>query len=103
MTTQKAIEQRPDVVEGAVRALIGAQQALKRDPARATEAAKKLFPAAEADLIAELIRRDAPFYDPTISARSVEALNEFSRNLGLLSAAPAYERGRGNPVPVSLA
>jgi NitT/TauT family transport system substrate-binding protein len=90
VTTQKAIEQRPDVVEGAVRALIGAQQALKRDPARATEAAKRLFPAAEAGLIAELIRRDAPFYDPTISARSVVALNEFARNLGLLSAAPAY-------------
>ena len=90
VTTQKSVEQQPNVVEGAVRALIGAQQALRRDPARATEAAKRLFPAAEADLIAELIRRDAPFYDPTISARSVVALNEFSRNLGLLSAAPAY-------------
>src|SRR5688572_2707991 len=92
VTTQKAIEQRPDVVEGAVRALIGAQQALKRDPARATEAARRLFPAAEAGLIAELIRRDAPFYDPAISARSVAALNEFARNLGLLSAAPAYDK-----------
>jgi len=90
VTTQKSVEQQPNVVEGAVRALIGAQQALRRDPARATEAAKRLFPAAEADLIAELIRRDAPFYDPTISARSVVALNEFARNLGLLSAAPAY-------------
>jgi ABC-type nitrate/sulfonate/bicarbonate transport system substrate-binding protein len=90
VTTQKTIEQQPDVVEGAVRALIGAQQALKRDPARATEAAKRLFPAAETDLIAELIRRDAPFYDPTISARSVVALNEFARDLGLLSATPAY-------------
>jgi len=92
VTTQKAIEQRPDVVEGAARALIGAQQALKRDPSRATEAAKRLFPAAEAGLIAELIRRDAPFYDPAISARSVAALNEFARNLGLLSAAPAYDK-----------
>jgi len=92
VTTQKTIEQQPDVVEGAVRALIGAQQALKRDPARATEAAKRLFPAAEAGLIAELIRRDAPFYDPTISARSVAALNEFARDLGLLSAAPAYDQ-----------
>jgi NitT/TauT family transport system substrate-binding protein len=92
VTTQKAIEQRPDVVEAAVRALVGAQQALKRDPARATEAAKRLFPEAETGLIAELIRRDAPFYDPAISARSVAALNEFARDLGLLSGTPAYDQ-----------
>ena len=92
VTTQKSIEQQPDVVEGAVRALIGAQQALRRNPERATEAAKRLFPAAETGLIAELIRRDAPFYDPAISARSVAALNEFARALGLLSGAPAYDQ-----------
>ena len=92
VTTQENIEQRSAVVEAAVRALIGAQQALKRDPARATEAAKRLFPAVEGGLIAELIRRDAPFYDPAISSRSVAALNEFARGLGLLSAAPAYDK-----------
>src|SRR5262245_25267819 len=92
VTTQRCIEERPGVVEGAVRALIGAQQALKRDPTRATEAAQKLFPQVEAGLIAELIRRDAPFYDPAIAARSVAALNEFARSLGILSAAPAYDQ-----------
>jgi ABC-type nitrate/sulfonate/bicarbonate transport system substrate-binding protein len=92
VTTQKNIDERPAVVESAVRALIGAQQALKRDPARAAEAAKRLFPAAEAGLITELIRRDAPFYDPTVSARSVVALNEFARNLGLLSTTPSYDQ-----------
>src|SRR5262245_46437841 len=92
VTRQETIERQPDVVAGAVRALIGAQQALKRDPGRATEAAKRLFPPAEAGLIAELIRRDAPFYDPTIAARSVVALNEFARSLGILSSTPAYDQ-----------
>jgi NitT/TauT family transport system substrate-binding protein len=92
VTTQKTIDRQPDLVEAAARALIGAQQALKRDPARAMEAAKRLFPEFEAGLIAELIRRDAPFYDPAISSRSVEALNGFARSLGILSGAVSYDQ-----------
>lgn len=91
VTTQKKIDEEPDVVAAAVRALIGAQQALKRDPGLATEASRKLFPAAEAGLIAELIRRDAPFYDPAISPRTVDALNGFARNMGLLSGTATYD------------
>jgi ABC-type nitrate/sulfonate/bicarbonate transport system substrate-binding protein len=92
VTTQNTIEQQPALIEGAVRALVGAQQALKRDPGRATEAAQRLFPATEAGLIAELIRRDAPFYDAAISTQSVDALNRFARDLGILSGAPAYDQ-----------
>ena len=92
VTTQKRIDQEPELVAAAVRALVGAQQALKQDPARATEVGRKLFPATEAGLIAELVRRDAPFYDPGISARSVDALSDFSRGLGILTAAATYEQ-----------
>lgn len=92
VTTQKKIDEEPDVVAAAVRALIGAQQALKRDPGLATEAGRKLFPAAEAGLIAELIRRDAPFYDASISTHSVDALNSFARDLGILSGTAPYEQ-----------
>ena len=92
VTTQKKIDQEPELVAAAVRALVGAQQALKQDPARATEVGRKLFPATEAGLIAELIRRDAPFYDPGISARSVDALSDFSRGLGILSGEAEYEQ-----------
>ena len=92
VTTQKRIDQEPELVAAAVRALVGAQQALKQDPARATEVGRKLFPATEAGLIAELIRRDAPFYDPRISARSVDALSDFSRGLGILSGEAEYEQ-----------
>ncbi|OGA23660.1 MAG: nitrate ABC transporter substrate-binding protein, partial [Betaproteobacteria bacterium RIFCSPLOWO2_02_FULL_67_26] len=67
VTTQKKIDGEPDQVAAAVRALVAAQRALKEDPSRATAVGRKLFPEAEAALIAGLIRRDAPFYDPAIS------------------------------------
>jgi ABC-type nitrate/sulfonate/bicarbonate transport system substrate-binding protein len=92
VTTQERIDRQPAVVESAVRALVGAQQALKRDSGRATEAAKRLFPTTESGLIAELIRRDAPFYDAAISPRSVDALNRFARDLGILSGTPTYDQ-----------
>ena len=68
-----------------VRALVKAQRALREHPSRATEVGRKRFPPAEADIIAELIRRDAPFYQPTISPETVRSLNTFARNAGLLS------------------
>src|SRR5215471_9547326 len=66
-TTDRLIAQSPDVAAAAVRALVKTQTALEADVARATEVGRKLFPPAEAELIAELIRRDLPHYDPTIS------------------------------------
>ncbi len=91
VTTQKHIDEQPEVVAAAVRALISAQQALRRDPGLATQAASKLFPAVETGLIAELIRRDVPFYDPAISPQSVDALNGLGRDMGLLSGSVAYD------------
>jgi len=90
-TTQEKIGAEPRVVESAVRAVVGAQQALKADPTLATRAAEKHFPPAERKLIAELVRRDASYYDPLISRESVRALNEFARAMGLLSRESAYE------------
>lgn len=92
VTTQRKIDERPELVAAAVRALVGAQQALKQEPARATEVGKKLFPGTEASLIAGLIGRDAPFYDPVISPRMVDALNRFARDLGILSGAATYDQ-----------
>jgi len=97
VTAQKKIEEEPKVVEAAVRALVAAQRALKLDPERATAVGRKLFPEAEAGLIAELIRRDAPFYDPAISPKSVEAMNRFARDIGILSAFVPFEAVVWNP------
>ena len=92
VATQKTIDERPDAVAGAIRAVVRAQRALKDDPSLAATAAKRLFPAAELALIPELVGRDAPYYDPTISRETVDSLNAFARATGLLSGAPAYER-----------
>jgi len=92
VTTQQRIDQDPELVAAAVRALVGAQQGLKEDPARATAVGRKLFPETEASLIAELIRRDTPFYDASISTQSVDALNVFSRSLDILSSAATYDQ-----------
>ena len=91
VASQKLIDTKPELARAAIRAVKAAQQILRRDPARATGIANKLFPATEASLIAELIRRDAPYYDADISPRSVEAMNRFARELGLLSKAVGYE------------
>jgi len=90
-TSERLIREKPDAARAAIRAVNAAQQILKRDPARATEVGKRLFPATEASLIAELIRRDAPFYDAEISPGSVESMNRFARDLGLLSRNVSYE------------
>lgn len=91
-TTDELIAAEPEKVAAAVRAIVRTQRALKADPARATEVGRKLFPAAEAELIADLIRRDLPFYDPAISREAVAGMNEFSREMGTLTGDVPYER-----------
>jgi NitT/TauT family transport system substrate-binding protein len=91
VTSDRLIQGNPDAAKAAIRAVKAAQQILKTDPGRATEVGKKLFPPTEAGLIAGLIRRDVPFYDPTISETTVESMNRFARDLGLLSRQVKYE------------
>ena len=67
------------------------QKALKADHTIATRVGQKLFPAHEASLIAELIRRDLPFYDPTVSREFVSGMTEFQRQMGLIDREVAYE------------
>ncbi len=59
---------------------------------RAGEVGRKLFPAAEADLIVELIRRDLPFYDATISREFVAGMTAFLRSQNILKNDVAYEQ-----------
>jgi NitT/TauT family transport system substrate-binding protein len=59
---------------------------------RATEVGRKRFPPSEAELIAELIRRDLPYYDPTITEETVTHMNRFAQDIGLLSAPVAYDQ-----------
>jgi NitT/TauT family transport system substrate-binding protein len=91
-TTDRLIERSPDAAAAAVRALVGTQVALKENVARATDVGRKLFPPSEAELIAELIRRDLPYYDPTISQTFVAGMNQFCRDVGILTGDVPYEK-----------
>src|SRR5579875_1593521 len=92
VTTERLLAEQPRAAEAAVRALVAAQRALRADPARATEVGRKRFPPEEAELIAELIRRDAPYYDPAISPETVARLNQFAQDVGLLARPVPYEQ-----------
>ena len=43
-------------------------------------------------MITDLIRRDLPYYDATISPAFVEGMNGFARDIGILSGHPPYEQ-----------
>lgn len=90
-TSDRLIERSPDKAEAAVRAIVKTQAALRADPSLATEVGRKLFPPTEAGLIAELIRRDLPYYDAAISPSFVEGMNAFARDIGILKGHPRYE------------
>ena len=90
--TDALIARSPETAAAAVRAIVKTQAALKADPSRATAVGRKLFPPEEASLIAELIRRDVPYYDPTISPAFVVAMNRFAREIGILKGDPPYEQ-----------
>lgn len=91
-TTDRLIDERPELAAAAVRAIVKTQQALKADVTRAAEVGGKLFPPSEAELIVELIRRDLPYYDASISETCVAGMNQFARDLGLLSGDVPYDK-----------
>jgi len=92
IATDKRIHEEPDSARAAIRALMKAHRALKEDANRATAVAEKRFPPAEAKLIAELVRRDLPYYDPTIPEDKVMSMNRFAQEIGLLSQPVPYDR-----------
>jgi ABC-type nitrate/sulfonate/bicarbonate transport system substrate-binding protein len=90
-TTDRLIERSPHAAAAAVRAIVSTHAALREDVTRATQVGRKLFPPSEAALIAELIRRDLPYYDASISQTFVAGMNKFSRDAGILAADVGYE------------
>jgi ABC-type nitrate/sulfonate/bicarbonate transport system substrate-binding protein len=74
-----------------VRAVRRAQATLAEDPERATAVGERIFPAEQAYLIAELVRRDVPYYDAEISERAIDGMKRFARERGLLDSDPPYE------------
>ena len=92
VATDSRIKAEHESARAAIRALMKAHKALKENVQRATEVGNKRFPPSEAELIAELVRRDLPYYDPTISESTVASMNRFARDIGLLGADVPYDR-----------
>ena len=92
VATEKRIKDEPGSVRAAIRALKRAHKALKEDVSLATQVGKKRFPPSEADLIAELVRRDLPYYDANIPQTKVVSMNRFAQDIGLLSGPVPYDR-----------
>ena len=92
ITTDALIERDPERVAAAVRAIVKTQQALRAEPTRATEVGKRRFPPDAVELIATLVERDLPFYDPAISEEAVAGLNRFTQSVGLVPGPVPYEQ-----------
>jgi ABC-type nitrate/sulfonate/bicarbonate transport system substrate-binding protein len=90
-TRAELVAKEPDKAAAAVRALVKTQKALKADPSRATKVGEKWFPAFEASLIATLVERDLPYYDPAISQDAFDSMCRFAQKTGLTKGVGRYE------------
>jgi len=90
--TDRLIDSSPETAAAVICAVVKTHAALKADPERAAEVGRKLFPPSEASLIAELIRRDLPYYDAAISPEFVAGMNQFARDIGILHGDVPYDR-----------
>ena len=100
--TDRLLERSPDTAAAVTRAIREAHAALRRDLSLATGIGRKLFPPAEAELIAELIRRDLPYYDTAISRSFVAGMNQFARDLDILRGDVPYEQVVAPQLPAAL-
>jgi hypothetical protein len=80
------------MVAAGVRAVVAAQLELKRDVSLATAVGRRFFPAAEAELIADVVSRDLPYYTPTITDEALAGLVRFCHATGLLKGSPSREQ-----------
>jgi ABC-type nitrate/sulfonate/bicarbonate transport system substrate-binding protein len=90
--TDRLIAQMPHLPRAVTSAIVKTHTALKKNPDLATDIGRKLFPAHEADLIAELVRRDLPYYDTSISRDFVAGMNQFARDTCILVGDVPYEK-----------
>ncbi len=91
-TTESNIETKRERVEAVIRAIVRAQSVLRQDPSRVTAVTKKLFPPVEAELMGQILARDAEFYQPLISTEAIEEMNRFAQAVGQLSSPVPYEQ-----------
>ncbi len=82
----------PDLAGRIRRAMDRTHAALRQDLSLATTVGRALFPPTEAEMIADLVRRDLPYYDSAVTAEDVAGMNRFARRLGFLDRDVPFER-----------
>jgi NitT/TauT family transport system substrate-binding protein len=90
-TTDRKIQNCAGTVASVVRAVVASHTALRCDVSLAAVVGRKVFPATEAELIGDLVARDLPFYNASLSNCAVTSLNRFSVDVGLLDFDASYE------------
>ena len=91
VATEQTLKDEPQLARAGLQALLKAQAALRDDVTRATAIAKNIFPPYETDLIAKVVKRDLPYFNPAISNSMVEDLLSFEKDMDLISQRPSYE------------
>lgn len=89
-TSEALIQRSPESAVAAIRAIRRTQLALKKDVNLALDVGRRLFPAFEASLITDLVRRDLPFYETFISPGFVAGMTGFLRDMGAIEEEVAY-------------
>jgi ABC-type nitrate/sulfonate/bicarbonate transport system substrate-binding protein len=90
ISSDALIARDPEMVAAVVRGLAAAQKALAANPALATEVGRERFPDYEASLIADLVRRDAPFYQAAVAPERIASLSRFQLDMGLTTKPVGY-------------
>ena len=92
ITSQTMIDNEAEACGAAVRAINKTHEALKNNIELATEVGQKLFPEAEAKLIADVVKRDLPYYSTVISEDFVKGMNAFQKAVGIVENDVSYEQ-----------
>ena len=90
ITTERLVQEQPDIAAAAVRAIVKTQRALRAAPQLAAKAAQRLFPAEEASLIAFEVARDVECYDATVTEEMIAHASRFAREMGVLEGEVRY-------------
>ena len=92
ITSDRLIAEHPDAATAATRAIVAVQHALKNDISQATVVGRHLFPEYEASLIAGVVERDLPYYDPRIDPAVIGDIDAFNTRLGTTTVAMTYDQ-----------
>lgn len=92
ITTEKMIADRTDEVRAMIRGIRTAQSELRRDPKLAQRAVVGVFGEYETSLIAELIKRDAPYYQPEITQEMINSCVDFQVEMGVIAEPVSFDQ-----------